>query len=258
MDKKHIAIVTGASGGFGKEFVRILSQKEDIAEIWAIARNEDNLNMLKETYGDIIRVVPMDLTDRSNFERISEMLGSEDVRVRYLVNCAGFAKFCAYDDIDVDVSLNMIDLNVCAGVAMGLICLPYMQEGDRIVNVSSQSSFQPLPYMNLYAATKVFMRHYTRALDIELRERGIKAISICPGWMRTGLYDRADIGAKKGTNKFVDMHDPDVVAQKAVKDADRGADISVYGLYTKFTHIASKLLPQSILMKLWLMQQHLK
>ena len=258
MEKKNIAIVTGASGGLGREFVKILAGKDDISEIWAIARNEDNLNKLRDEHGDIIRIIPMDLTDRANYERISELLRAVGVRIRYLVNCAGFAKFCAYDDIGVDVSLNMIDLNVCACVALGLVCLPYMERGDKIINISSQASFQPLPYQNIYAATKAFMRFYTRALNVELKERGITAITVCPGWLSTGLYDRACIGAQKATNNFVDMHTPDGAAKKAVKDADRGEAMSVYALYTKLTHLASKLVPQSLAMALWLMQQHIK
>ncbi len=253
--KRKIAIVTGASGGFGKEFVRLLAAKDGLDEIWTIARGEENLNRLRDEFGDIIKVIPMDLTDRNNYKIIADMLKENNVRVRYLINCAGFAKFCAYGDIDTDVSLNMIDLNVGAAVALCLVCLPFMERGDRIINISSQASFQPLPFQNIYGATKVFLRHYTRALNVELEDRGITAIAVCPGWMSTGLYERACIGAKRGTNKFVDMHEPDVVAQKAVKDADAGKSMSVYGLYTKFTHVASKILPQSLVMKLWLLQQ---
>ncbi len=75
--------------------------------------------------------------------------------------------------------------------------------------------------------------------------------------MNTRLIERADIGAKKATKNFVFMVEPYPVAAKALKDAYNNKDISVYGLYTKFAHLLSKLLPQRLLMKIWLIQQHI-
>lgn len=181
-----------------------------------------------------------------------------NAEVKYLVNNAGFAKFCSYDDISIDESLNMIDLNISALVALGLTCIPYMQNGSYIINIASQASFFPLPYQNIYSSTKAFVRNYTRALNVELKEKGIHAVAVCPGWMKTGLFERGVIGAKKGTNNFFGMVTPDVVAAKALKDAERGKDISVYGLYVKSTHLLSKLMPQRMMMKVWLGQQKIK
>ena len=133
-----------------------------------------------------------------------------------------------------------------------------MDRDSHIINIASQASFFPLPYQNIYSSTKAFVRHYTRALNVELKERGITATAVCPGWMKTGLFDRGIIGAKKGTNRFSGMVTPDVVAKKALNDAMRGKDISVYGLYVKSTHLLSKLLPQRMMMKVWLGQQKIK
>ncbi len=257
MEKKQIAIVTGAGGGFGREFVRLLAAEQDISEIWAIARNGEKLSALRSEF-DTVRPFCMDLTDRNVFERLKETLRKEDVRVRYLVNNAGFAKFCSYDDISTEESLNMVDLNIGAVVAMCLACIPHMQQGDRIVNIASQASFQPLPYMNLYAATKAFVRNYTRALHVELKEKGITATAVCPGWMHTGLFDRGEVGAAKGARRFVPMVSPAVVAQKALRDAKKGKDMSVFGAYVKSAHFVAKILPQKTMMKLWLRQQKIK
>ena len=255
--KKRIAIVTGANGGFGKEFVKLFL-KEDFDEIWAIARNEEKLRGLVEAFGEKIKPISLDLSDRESLGVLRERLNAEDVEIRALVNNAGYAKFCAYDDITVEESLNMIDLNVGATVALGLICIPYMQAGGRILNVASQASFFALPYLNIYGATKAFLRNYTRALNVELKEKGITATAVCPGWMKTALYARGEIGAKKGVTKFPHMKDPAAVAKKAWKDAKKGKDISVYGVYVKTTHVLSKLLPQKIMMKIWLKQQKIK
>lgn len=258
MSKKVIAIVTGANSGLGKEFVRLFSQEKEITQIWAVARNEERLEQLSAEFGDKIRTFSMDLSDRTSAYELEKHLKQSGVSVKYLVNNAGFAKFCSYDDISIEESLNMIDLNIGAVVALGLTCIPYMEKGGSIINIASQASFFPLPYQNIYSSTKAFVRNYTRALNVELKDKGIHAIAVCPGWMKTGLFDRGVIGAKKGTNNFSGMVTPDVVAAKAWKDAKKGKDMSVYGLYVKSTHLLSKLLPQKLMMKIWLGQQKIK
>lgn len=257
MAEKKIAIITGASSGFGKEFVKLLLDEPEISEIWAIARSGDKLWQLSQEFGPKIVAIPADLSDKESYDTLRKRLETTHVSVQYLVNNAGYAKLCAYDDLSVDESLNMIDLNIGAVVALGLICIPHMPEGSHILNVASQASFFPLPYQNLYSSTKAFVRNYTRALNVELKERGICATAVCPGWMRTALFDRCLIGAKKAATNFFGIVEPDVVARKALKDAKKGKDISVYGLYVKLTHLLSKLLPQRAMMKLWLWQQKL-
>lgn len=255
MTKKQIAIVTGANGGLGKEFVKLLMEENDISEIWAIARNQEKLDALSAEFGDKIRTFSMDLSDRTNFSELETLLKEEMPAVKYLVNNAGFAKFCSYDDINIEESLNMIDLNIHAVVALGLLCIPHMEKGSCLINIASQASFFPLPYQNIYSSTKAFVRNYTRALNVELKDKGIHAIAVCPGWMDTGLFDRGVIGAKKATNNFSGKVSPAPVAKKALTDVKKGKDISVYGLYVKSTHLMSKLLPQKLMMKIWLLQQ---
>ncbi len=258
MEKKKIAVVTGASSGIGREFARLLSKKKGIEEIWCLGRNIGRLNELKAEIGDRARTFSMDLTDRNNFGVISDIFEEEQPQITWLVNCAGFAKFCDYADIDLTTSLNMIDLNVCALTAMGLLCLPYMEKGAHIVNMASQAAFQPLPYQNIYSSTKAFVRNYTRALNRELRPRGICATAVCAGWMETRLIERASIGAKKGTTKFPHITSPDVVAKKALRDAKKNKDMSIYGGYVKLAHLLAKFLPQKTMMSMWLSQQDIK
>lgn len=255
MHTKLISIVTGANSGLGKEFVKLLLNEQEVTEIWAIARNEETLKQLSDEYGSKIRTFSMDLSDRRSISDIGRELAQSNVTVKYLVNNAGFAKFCSYDDLSINESLNMIDVNISAVVALGLICIPYMDHGSHMINIASQASFFPLPYQNIYSSTKAFVRNYTRALNVELKDKGIHATAVCPGWMKTGLFVRGVIGAQKGTNHFSGMVTPDVVAAKALRDAKKGKDISVYGLYVKTTHLLSKFIPQKLMMKVWLRQQ---
>lgn len=258
MSGKTIAIVTGASGGLGKEFVKLFSEENGIDQIWAIARSEEKLAKIQSEFGKKVHTIPMDLSDRNSYIILKQLLNESGVNIEYLVNCAGFAKFCSYDDISIEESLNMIDLNVNAVVAIGLVCIPYMKAGSHIINIASQASFFPLPYQNIYSSTKAFIRNYTRALNVELKDKGIHTTAVCPGFIKTALLDRAVIGAKKGTNNFFGIVTPDVVATKALKDANKGRDISVYGLYVKFTHLLSKIIPQKLMMKIWCVQQKIR
>lgn len=255
MPKHFIAIVTGGDAGFGKEFVKLLLDERELTAIWCVARSGDKLNALRDELGEKIVPIPLDLTDRASLRTLQERLERERPDVRFLVNNAGFDKFGPADAVDVETSLNMIDLNVSAVVALGLLCLPYMSPGGHILNVASQAAFFPLPYMDLYAATKVFVRHYTRALHVELKDRGITATAVCPGWMKTGLFDRAKTGADKTVRSFMGLTTPNRVAAKAFRDAKRGRDMSTYGLFVKVTHLAGKLAPQRLSMKVWTLSQ---
>lgn len=252
---KNIAIITGATGGFGREFIKLFLKKDNIDEIWAIARNNDKLLNLISEFGDKIKIFSYDLSNLDCIKNFQTKLNDE-IKIKYLVNNAGYAKFCSYEDLNVEESLNMINLNISSVVAMGLICVPYMGKGSRIINISSQSSFLPLPYLNIYSATKVFVRHYSRALNVELKDKNITVTTVCPGWMKTNLYDVAKVdSAKKVVKSFDGITTPDKVAKKALEDADKGKALSIYGFFSNATHIAGKLLPQSLLMKFWNLSQ---
>lgn len=257
INMKNIAVITGASSGLGKEFVRIINQKKNIQEIWAIARNQDKLDSLRKEFGTKIKPISMDLSDLSQIKLLGQMLPAEDVQVCYLINNAGYGIFGSYADLDVEESINMLNLNINAVVAVGLTCIPHMCRGSHIINISSQSAFQPLPYMNLYSASKVFVRNYTRSLHVELKDRGITATAVCPGWMKTNFFGRANIGASKTVSRFFGMSSTAKVAQKAIADADRGKDLSIYSLYVNICHIFSKILPQKFMMGFWLKQQRI-
>ena len=155
-NKRSIAVVTGASGGFGKEFVRLLLEEDTVDEIWAVARNKEKLQKLSDEFGSRICVIPMDLTNPVERRAFAEKLEQEKVKIQFLVNNAGYAKFCAYDELGVEESLNMLELNCNAVVAMGLFCIPYMEQGSHIVSIASLAAFLPLPYLNLYSASKAF------------------------------------------------------------------------------------------------------
>ena len=253
----RIAVITGASSGVGLEFARLLVGEDSLDQVWAIARGQTGLDRLKAQLGEKIRPVALDLSQAEEIARLGQLLSQERPEILWLVNSAGYAKFCSCEELSVADSRNLIDLNINGVVSVGLTCLPYLIPSAHILNVASQASFQPLPYLNLYSASKAFVRNYSRALNVELKGRGVSVTAVCPGWMSTALYDRASMGAKKDVTRFVGLSKPGPVVEKALADARRGRDISVFGPYAKFTHAASKLLPQRVMMGLWLRQQKL-
>lgn len=256
--KKEIAIITGANSGLGKEFVKLLNEEKNLEEIWAIARDNAKLNELVSIFGNKIKTISMDLSDRKNIDILKEKLSSEDVSIKFLINNAGYGKFCSYKELSPEASLNMIDLNIGAVVALGLVCIPYMQKGSHIINIASQAAFFPLPYLNIYSATKTFVLHYTQALNEELKEKGITATAVCPGWLKTNFIDRCKMGAEKEVNNFFGITEPVYAAQKAIEDAKKGKTISICSKIVSITYFFSKLLPASLIMKFWLRMQNIK
>lgn len=245
---KKIAILTGATGGLGREFLKQIL-KEEIDEVWAIARNEQKLSELRKEYGEKVIPMSIDLSELKGIEQIKNVLDEKKPQVMYLINNAGLAKMGNYKDFDIEEIDKTINVNCKAPVMLAQICIPYMRKGSKILNISSASAFQPNPYINLYAASKVFERSYSRALNVELDGTGITSTAVCPGWIDTELLQK-EINGKKV--RFPGMVTPDRVVKQAIKDAKKGKDMSVCSLYVKCQHVNVKLLPQRLVMKIWM------
>lgn len=245
---RKIAIVTGASGGIGQEFVRELL-KEMLDEIWVIGTNKQRLFALKDKFGEKILPVCIDLTDRGDLLSISDLLRGRDLIVKWLVNNAGIAKMASSKDFSILEIEHTINLNCKAPVTLINICIPFMEKGSKILNISSASAFQPVPFINLYASTKAFERNYSRALNKELKSSGITVTAVCPSWVDTKMLTKKINGK---TIDFPGIVTPEKVVKKALKDAKKEKDISICSLYVKCQHINVKLLPQKLTMKIWL------
>lgn len=245
---KKIAIVTGASGGMGQVFVREL-RRENLDEIWVVGRNEQRLLALGNESGEAIRPVCIDLTKDEELRSFADLLQAQKPSVQWLINNAGIARMAPSKAFSSEEIGQTIDLNCKAPAVLTNLCIPYMEKGAKILNVSSASAFQPVPYINLYAATKAFERSYSRALHVELKSCGITVTAVCPSWVDTDMLER-EINGKKV--RFPGIVAPEKVVKKALKDAKRGKDMSVCSLYVKCQHVNVKLLPQKWTMRLWL------
>jgi short-subunit dehydrogenase len=128
-----------------------------------------------------------------------------------------------------------------------------MKAGSRVYQLGSLSSFQPVPYIATYGATKAYVLSFTRAINKELEERGIKIIAVCPGWVKTEFFDRAVTDDTiKYYNRFFTSEE---VVRRAVYDMYKGRDVSVCGADIRAQVLLTKLLPHKLVMKIWCRQQ---
>lgn len=248
-----IAVITGASSGMGREFVYALDADEEFDELWVIARRRERLEALQEKVRARVRVFALDLLDDKSFEIVSDALAQVQPEVAVLVNAAGFGVFGAFAERELQRQLAIIDLNSRALTAMCHICLPYLRKGSRIYNMGSMSSWQPVPYINVYGASKAYVLSFSRALAQELRPRGVRVMAVCPGWIRTEFFDHA---VTDDTicyyNRF---YPPEPVIKKALKDMKKGKLTSVLGFPERMQARAVKFLPVKMVMDTWCKQQ---
>ena len=248
-----IAVITGASSGMGREFVYALDRDEEFDELWVIARREQRLLELKDKCRAKIRPIVLDLQQRESFALYRELLEQEKPEIAVLVNAAGFGLFGAFMDMDMDRQLDIIDLNSRSLTAMCYMSVPYMSKGSRIYNMGSMSSWQPVPYINVYGASKAYVLNFSRALGVELKDRGIKVMAVCPGWITTEFFDHAV--HDDTISYFNRYYPPEQVIEKALKDMKKGKNASVLGFPERIQVLLVKHLPVNFVMKTWCKQQ---
>ena len=252
-----IAIVTGASSGMGREFVIQLENYITVDEIWVIARRKDALEALSGLTKATLRPIPLDLCEKESFETLSALLQAEKPQVSLLVNAAGFGKFGAWHKVSLEDDLKMIDLNCKALVAMTRLVLPYMGKDSHVLQLDSLSAFQPVPYINTYAATKSFVLSYTRGLNRELKGTGIRMMAMNPGWVKTEFFDHAfqtnSAGEVQYFNRLYEAKDVVATGLNALYRSKK--DYYVHGLPIQLQVFGVKLMPHSIVMSIWQNQQ---
>lgn len=252
----RIAVITGASSGMGRELVKQVSKKERFDEIWVIARRKEALESLKDEIKGKIRPVALDLTKPESYDRYKKLLEKAKPEVTMLGNCAGYGKFGRYDQISLKDCMGMIDLNCKALVAMTQLTLPYMKRGAKILQLDSLSAFQPVPYMNVYGSSKSFVLSYSRGLNRELKTRGIRVLSVNPGWVKTDFFDRATMTSSNAVTYYNVMYEAKDVISTAVHDLYHSKkDVSIHGLPVKLQVFAVKFLPHKLVMNIWMKQQ---
>lgn len=252
-----IAVFTGASSGMGREFVKQITEQQSFDEVWVIARRLDRLEEIKNEINCPVRCISLDLTKQEAWEEYKALLEEHNPEVKVLVNASGYGKFGAFCDMPLDEQLGMIDLNDKALVAVTYITLPYLRSGSEVYQVDSLSSFQPVPYISVYAATKAFVLSFTRAVNSEMRHTGIKMMAVCPGWVKTEFFDRA-VTDESVITYYNQFFTSEQVVKRALRDMKKKKDVSVCGFKIRAQVLLTKLIPHTWVMKIWLKQQKKK
>lgn len=248
-----IAVITGASSGIGRELVRALDAEYPFDEIWVIARREERLEELKECCRNRIRPVVLDLLADGSVAAYRGMLETEKPEISLLVNAAGSGVFGPFEEKELDKLLDSLRLNAEVLTAMCHVSLPYMKEGSSIVNVGSNSSWQPVPYQSVYGASKSYVLSFSRAIGRELRKRGVHVMCVCPGWIKTEFQAAAH---HDDYIKYVDRwYTPGEVAVQTVKDLRKKKKVSILGAPVRRQVRLVKHLPVDMVMDIWCRQQ---
>ena len=153
-----IAIVTGASSGMGREFVKQISENyKCLDEIWVIGRNADKLCDVQKDVRIKLRILPMNLRKKEAMERLRHALDTRQPRIKILVNCAGMGVIGDFSQLSLNAQRETVRLNCEALTAVTYVCLPYMHRRTRIIQMSSASAFVPQPGFAIYAASKSYV-----------------------------------------------------------------------------------------------------
>ena len=193
-DKK--ALITGASGGIGKELARVLVEYD--AEVCISGRNVEELKELKESLGDKCHIVPCDLSNKNEiselFSKSEEVLGQIDI----LVNNAGITKdniFLRMSDQEWEDVLNInlnSTFNILKLITKGMVKRKY----GRIINISSVVGATGGAGQVNYAASKAGLIGLTKSLSQELATRNITVNCIAPGFIETPMTEKLDDNRK--------------------------------------------------------------
>lgn len=215
-------LITGASSGIGEAFARKLAEEKH--DLVVVARSENKLHQLCDElmlkHKITAHYVALDLTEADADARLFAETEKHGFEIDWLINNAGFGSMGDFAALDFQREIQMIDLNVRALVALTHRYLQKMRErrSGVIINVASTASFQPVPFMATYAATKAFVRSFSEAIAEENRPFGIKVSALCPGPTETNFFDVANAHALavKG------MQTSEAVVETGLKGAKNG------------------------------------
>jgi short-subunit dehydrogenase len=248
-----IAVITGASSGIGREFVYAVDKNYSFDEIWVIARRAERLEELKEKCRNPIRPVALDLAADADLKVYAELLEKEKPEIALLVNAAGCGVFGPFEEKELDALLHSARLNALSLTAMCHLSLPCMKSGSAIINMGSNSSWQPVPYQAVYGASKSYVLSLSRAIGRELRPRGVHVMCVCPGWIKTEFQQHAK---HDEYIRYVDRwYGPEEVAAQAMKDLEKKKTVSILGAPVRRQVALVKHLPVDMVMDIWCRQQ---
>ena len=183
-----IAVITGASRGIGQAVLNELASRG--CHVIAIARPSTDL---ENTVDSLIKrnlkvsAYPCDLNDTQAITSMCKVLGNQFKKIDILVNCAGVGKLGPITSMSTAQVQAPIKVPLLAAITLSHLLLPKMLNltQSRIINVITPAAYFDLPYMASYTASRSGLLSFTRALDEECKDQGVRVRSVCPAWVDT-------------------------------------------------------------------------
>jgi uncharacterized protein len=240
------ALVTGASSGIGAAYARALRARGE--KLILVARREDRLRQLAAELGGeaAVAVIPADLSAPGSAERVMATVGERGLTVDFLVNNAGVGHTGPFVEEPLDRVRAMMDLNMRALVELTRLALPGMvaRRQGRLVNVVSTSAFQPVPFLDVYGATKAFVLSFTEALATELTGSGVRVQALCPGLTKSEFQEVA--GTDKVRFNKTSAMEPEQVVALSLRALETGRLRVVPGWRNRLLAAAQRFAPAAL------------
>ena len=223
---RPVALVTGATAGLGRSFAGALAANGH--DLVLVARDGTRLEQvaaeLRAEHGVGCEVLVADLADRGQLRTVERRVADPARPVDLLVNNAGAGLRRAFLDNDVEEEQALLDLLVTAVLRLTHAALGAMVERGHgaVVNVSSVAGYLP---RGTYSAAKVYLTQLSVWADLTYRDRGVRTMALCPGFVRTEFHERIGVGRDSVPSWL--WLDADAVVAEALRDLDRGRSVSV-------------------------------
>ena len=245
------ALISGASSGIGEALAKLFAKGGH--QLVLVARSEDKLQQLAQqlsaNHSVQVWVEPADLAKRGAAKKLAASLAKQNIEIDILVNNAGVLEHGNFVDIGAAAHQRMLDLNITGLTGMLDHFLPPMvaRGQGRVLNVASIASFQPVPSLAVYAATKAYVLSLTESLSEELKGSGVSVTALCPGVTATNMMSSAQ-EKSQGLNipDFV-IGDVKEVAAKGYKACLKGEVICVPGTVNLAATVAGRTVPKWLL-----------
>jgi len=240
-------LITGASGGIGKEFAQIFAEKGN--NLFLVARSEEKLKQIamgfEKEHSIKVSIFPMDLSKPNSALKLYEKVKEMGVTIDILINNAGFGDYGQFVDSDFEKTTDMINLNVTTLTELTSLFLKEMKVRNigKILNVASTAAFQPVQNFAVYAATKSYVLSFTEALHYELKKTNISVSVLCPGPTSTSFEKSANMDGS-GSKLFKgSVMKADVVAKTGYKGLMRNKMTIIPGFKNRVLQIMSNITP---------------
>jgi short-subunit dehydrogenase len=244
------ALVTGASAGIGWELARLLAASG--TNLVLTARRTDRLQELAEAlsakHSIKVEMCGADLTQTEAPRDIFRFTSSKKIEIDLLVNNAGFGAFGYVHQAPEDRLLEMIDVNCSAVVHLTRLYVPAMIERRRgdVMIVASTASFQAVPFISVYAATKAFDLIFAEGIAEEVRPFGVNVCALCPGSTNTEFQKVA----RQPDRMFRVAETAEKVARVGLEGLARGKTLVISGARNRLMMESERLAPRRFVAKM--------